>query len=77
MKGTVVKLNYHKQYVFIAGDDQTNYFSHFGNFEDAFLPCDESLIGQRVAFDSSPGLPGKAPRALNVTRPNFVPEAMP
>lgn len=75
MKGTVGKLNFKKQYVFIAGDDGRDYFAHFNNFEDAFLPCDESLIGQRVAFDPAPGLPGKAPQAINVTRPQLAPEA--
>lgn len=74
MRGTVTKLVFKKQYLFISGIDGQTYFAHFSNLEDALLPCDEMLVGYRVQFDPAEAPAGKSPRALNIVG---VPEATP
>ena len=60
MKGTVKFYNRTKEFGFIAGEDNKEYFMHSSAIEDGFVP-DEN---DKVTFDAEES--DRGPRAVNV-----------
>ena len=62
MEGTVKWFNADKGYGFISGQDQTDYFAHFGEIQvDGYKTLKE---GQEVKFETEVG--AKGPVAKNI-----------
>jgi|TARA_R110000782_G_scaffold180395_1_gene270889 CspA family cold shock protein len=62
MEGTVKWFNADKGYGFIAGNDQTDYFAHFGEIKvDGYKTLKE---GQTVQFDVEDGPKGKMAKSI-------------
>ena len=62
MEGTVKWFNADKGYGFIAGEDQTDYFAHFGEIQvEGYKTLKE---GQPVNFETEDG--AKGPVAKNI-----------
>ena len=62
MEGTVKWFNADKGYGFIAGNDQSDYFAHFGEIQvDGYKTLKE---GQAVTFDTEEGPKGKIAKSI-------------
>ena len=62
MEGTVKWFNADKGYGFIAGNDQSDYFAHFGEIQvDGYKTLKE---GQVVTFDTEDGPKGKVAKSI-------------
>ena len=62
MEGTVKWFNADKGYGFIAGEDQTDYFAHFGEIQvEGYKTLKE---GQSVTFEVEDGQKGPAAKCI-------------